>query len=166
MTIWRNLYDKENDNFIRLYEEEAGTNKLTSQVIYSIDEDSKGNLWVGTTEGLNKVNRETKKITNYYADGSPNSISDNFIYDIYADDKNNLWIATYSGGLNKLNIETNEMKYYYNDPKDENSIASDSINSIYKDKKNTIWIATSKGLSRLEEKDNKFINYNSKIYKL
>ena len=159
-----NLYDKENDNFIRLYEEEAGTNKLTSQIIYSIDEDSKGNLWVGTTEGLNKVNRETKKITNYYADGSPNSISDNFIYDIYADDKNNLWIATYSGGLNKLNIETNEMKYYYNDPKDENSIASDSINSIYKDKKNTIWIATSKGLSRLEENDNKFINYNSKIY--
>lgn len=159
-----NLYDKENDNFIRLYEEEAGTNKLTSQVIYSIDEDESGNLWVGTTDGLNKVNRETNEITNYYSDGSRNSISDNFIFDIYADDEKNLWIGTYSGGLNKLNIETNEIEYYKNNPSDENSIASDSINFIYKDNNNTIWVATSKGLSRLEDNDNKFINYKSKIY--
>ncbi len=159
-----NLYDRKNDNFIRLYEDEDRTNKLTSQFIYSIDEDTDGDLWIGTKEGLNKVNRETGEITNYYADGLSNSISDNFIYDLYADDNNNLWIGTYNGGLNKLNIETNTIEYYYNNPNNENSIASNSIRYIYKDKNKTIWIATTKGLSRLEKNDNKFINYRSRIY--
>ena len=160
-----NLYDKENDNFIRVYEDEENNNKLSSQIIYSIDEDLNGDLWIGTKDnGLNKVNRETGKIINYYADGLSNSISDNYIYDLYVDDNNNLWIATYNSGLNKLNIETNVMEYYINDPNDSNSIASNSIRYIYKDSNKTILIATSEGLSILEENENKFINYKAKIY--
>lgn len=159
-----NLYDKEKDNFIRLYSDEDINNKLSSQVIYAIDEDLEGNLWVGTKDrGLNKVNRKTGEITYYYADGLSNSISDNFIYDLYLDG-NNLWIGTYNGGLNKLNIETNNIEHYSNNPNDSSSIASNSIRNIYKDKNKTVWIATNKGLSRLDEKDNKFINYTSRIY--
>ena len=158
-----NIYDETNDNFIRLYKDENNDEKLTNQFIYSVVEDLNGDLWIGTKNGLNKVNRKTNEITNYFANGLSNSISDNFIFDLYVDDENNLWIGTYNGGLNKLTIDTNEIKYYKNNPSDENSIASNSIRNMYKDKNKTIWIATSKGLSRLDEND-KFVNYNSRIY--
>ncbi|MCF0148811.1 MAG: histidine kinase [Clostridium sp.] len=159
-----NLYDKEKDNFIRLYSDKDINNKLSSQIIYAIDKDLDGNLWIGTKDrGLNKVNKKTGEITYYFADGLSNSISDNFIYDLYIDG-NNLWIGTYNGGLNKLNIETNNIEHYSNNPNDSRSIASNTIKNVYKDKNKTIWIATDKGLSRLEEKENKFINYTSRIY--
>lgn len=159
-----NLYDKKNDNFIRVYGQEDDKNCLTSQFIFSIEEDLYGNLWAGTKSGLNRINKITGEITNYYANGLSNSISDNYIYKLYADDKDNLWIGTYSGGLDKLNIPTNKIEHYKNDPSDESSIASNSIRYVLKDSNNIIWVATSAGLSRLDEKNNKFINYKSKIY--
>lgn len=161
-----NLYDEESDNFIRLYGDNDSENKLTSQFIYAIAEDKDKNLWIGTKDGLNKVDRKTNKITNYYADGLTNSITENFIYSLYVDDSNNLWIGTYSGGLNKLNINTGEMEYYLHDSKDKNSIVSNSIRDILVDSHGITWIATSEGLSRLNNNEDKFINYKSKIYDL
>ncbi|MDV4151466.1 two-component regulator propeller domain-containing protein [Clostridium sp. AL.422] len=159
-----NLYDKRNDNFIRIYGESDDNNNLTSQDIYSIDEDLYGDLWIGTKEGLNKVNRKTNEITNYYANGLSNSISENFIFKIYADDSNNLWIGTYDSGLDKLDIETNKIEHYKHDPSDDNSISGNSIRYILKDSNNKVWVATNNGLSMLEEENNGFINYRSKIY--
>ena len=159
-----NLYDKESDNFIRLYEDSDINNKLTSQFIYTLTEDKNKNLWVGTEEGLNKIDRSTGKITNYYSDSSKNSISDNFIYDLYVDSDNNLWIATYEDGLNKLNIETNEIERYYFDKNNINSIPSNCIRYIYKDTDNNIWIGTTKGLSKYNYSDNNFSNYKSHVY--
>lgn len=159
-----NLYDRKNNNFIRVYDNNYGDNNLTSQFIYSIVEDKNKDLWIGTEEGLNKVNRKTNEITNYYADGLSNSITDNFIYKLYVDDLNNLWIGTDSGGLNKLNIDTNTMDFYVNDPENDKSIAGNSIRYILKDSNDIIWIATNNGLSRLNEKSNSFTNYTSKIY--
>ncbi|WP_288222329.1 two-component regulator propeller domain-containing protein [uncultured Clostridium sp.] len=158
-----NLYDKENDNFIRVYGEDSEY-KLTSQFIYSITEDKNGDLWVGTEEGLNKVSRKTNKIIKYYADGLSNSITDDFIYKLYVDTMNNLWIGTYSGGLNKLNIDTNKIEYYLNNPNNDKSIASNSIRDILMDSDGIVWVATDNGLSRLNNKNNSFINYKSKVY--
>ena len=159
-----NLYDKENDNFIRVYEDDGSNNRLTNQFIYAIDEDVNGDLWIGTKEGLNKINRKTNEITNYYADGSDNSISDDFIYTLYADNLNNIWIGTDDGGLNKLDIDTGKIEYYLNDPNNDKSIASNSIRDILIDSSGITWIATSNGLSRLNSENNTFINYQSKIY--
>ena len=159
-----NIYDEKNDNFTRAYENKYGENSLTSQFIYTIAEDKNKDLWIGTEDGLNRVNRKTNTITKYYADGLSNSITDNFIYKLYVDDLNNLWIGTYNGGLNKLNIYTNKMDFYINNPKDSKSIAGNSIRYILKDSNDIIWVATNNGLSRLDEKNNSFTNYKSKIY--
>ena len=43
-------------------------------------------LWVGTSNGLNKIDLNTKSNKRYYSEGTPNSLPSNFIYDIYSYD--------------------------------------------------------------------------------
>lgn len=159
-----NLYNKEDDNFIRLYNSEDKKNSLSSQFVYSIVEDNYGNYWIGTDNGLNKIENNSQKIIKYYSDGGDNSINDNFIFKLYADNLDNLWIGTYNGGLNKLDLKTNKIEKFENDPNDDTSIAGNFIRYILRDSRNELWIATNNGLSRLNEEENKFINYKSKIY--
>ena len=127
-------------------------------------EDNYGNYWIGTDNGLNKIENNSQKIIKYYSDGGDNSINDNFIFKLYADNLDNLWIGTYNGGLNKLDLKTNKIEKFENDPNDDTSIAGNFIRYILRDSRNELWIATNNGLSRLNEEENKFINYKSKIY--
>ncbi|WP_322382307.1 two-component regulator propeller domain-containing protein, partial [Clostridium perfringens] len=122
-----NIYNKDRDNFERLYNSSEEKSSLSSQFVYSIVEDSYGNLWVGTEDGLNKIVNSSKEIIKYYSNESVNSISDNFIFKLYADKSDNLWIGTYSGGLNKLNLKTNEIETFINDPKKDSSIPGNFV---------------------------------------
>ncbi|WP_411168961.1 two-component regulator propeller domain-containing protein [Clostridium sp. MB05] len=159
-----NIYNKESDNFERLYNSSEEKSSLSSQFVYSIVEDSYGNLWVGTEDGLNKIVNSSKEIIKYYSNESVNSISDNFIFKLYADKSDNLWIGTYSGGLNKLNLKTNEIETFINDPKKDSSIPGNFVRYILRDSRGLLWVATNNGLSRFDENEKKFITYESKIY--
>ena len=159
-----NIYDKENDNFKRVYGNEDGENTLSSQAVYSIVEDKNNNFWIGTDNGLNKVESKTGRITNYYAEDGKNTISDNFIYKLYMDDLNNLWIGTDSQGLNKLDIDKGKFEIFLNDKDDKNSIGGNSIPYILKDRNSNLWVATNNGLSKYDEKNNNFITYVNKVY--
>lgn len=161
-----NKYDKSSDNFKRVYNSENAKDSLSNQFIYSIAQDHNGDYWIGTEFGLNKIIAKTNEIVKYYKNTNENSISDNFIYSLYADNSNNIWIGTYTGGLNKLNVDTNEIKVYKEDEKDSSSIAGNFIKYIIKDNRDFLWVATNDGLSMLDESEskNKFINYKSKKY--
>lgn len=72
---------------------------LSQSVVNCVFQDSKGYLWIGTQDGLNKFNGETFDIFNYNPHDT-NSISNNWIYSITEDQNSDLWIGT-KGGLNK-----------------------------------------------------------------
>ena len=63
---------------------------LNDKVVYSLAEDKKGNIWVGTENGgLNYLNRLTGKYTKYPFDAhNINSSRSNNIKSIAVDEKN------------------------------------------------------------------------------
>lgn len=72
---------------------------LSQSVVNCIFQDSKGFVWIGTQNGLNRFNGETFNVfTTNPADSL--SISNNWIYAITEDLNGNLWIGT-KDGLNK-----------------------------------------------------------------
>lgn len=75
-------------------------------VIYSIFEDSDGNIWLGTKgDGLIRMKPEGDgwQWTRFQRDRSKrNSISSNNIYSIAQDHDGRIWIGTYGGGLSML----------------------------------------------------------------
>jgi len=72
---------------------------LSQSVVNCIFEDSKGYIWFGTQNGLNKYNGYTFEVFTYNPDDT-NSIANNWINGIAEDKETNLWIAT-KGGLVK-----------------------------------------------------------------
>ncbi|WP_338791641.1 two-component regulator propeller domain-containing protein [Bernardetia sp. MNP-M8] len=73
---------------------------ISSNVIRTIAEDSQGNLWLGTTNGLNKMDKETQTFEYW---GERNELANNAIYAILVDKKDNLWISTNRGIFKFLN---------------------------------------------------------------
>ena len=157
-----NVYNEETNKFDRVLEKDT---ELISQFIYSIDEDSEENLWIGTKKGISKVSKNFKVIKNYPIGDEKKFIGNSEIYNVYCDnEKNEVWFGTLSSGLYKVNIKTDETTGYFSNVDDPNSIPSSSIGAITKDSKGSIWIGTSKGLAKYNEKEDNFYIYSNKLY--
>ncbi len=135
------------------------TNKsLKSNMILAIDEDSEGNIWVGTYgRGLSRVNPQTGHVTNYdFQDLLPNKIKFNDVVAIEIDGDDNMWIANWYYILKvKLNDLTNNIDNVVCYPIDEQQIKErDYINDIHEDKLGNIWIGSNFNVRRLIEERN------------
>ena len=134
------------------------TLSLSGNVIYSIFEDSRKNLWIGTLgDGLNLFYRK-KNIFFRYKNIScdSNSISSNFIRKIFEDKKGRLWIAT-NNGLNKLNpLSGKFIRYYFSNNHPKKSKFADYLWDIEQTNDTTFWIATYEGLIRFNPETGNF----------
>ncbi|MDR2764127.1 MAG: helix-turn-helix domain-containing protein [Tannerella sp.] len=82
--------------------------RLPNDVVSCLKEDSKGNLWAGTQNGLVRMDRNRENIKLYgIKDGLPNSI----IAGIEEDSDSNLWITT-SDGLSMYHPESERFTNY------------------------------------------------------
>ncbi|HXB40587.1 MAG TPA: two-component regulator propeller domain-containing protein [Bacteroidia bacterium] len=73
--------------------------------VYSVTEDSRKNLWLGTDNGAYKISRE-----GFLHFDSKNGFTDNTVFNIYKDVENNLWFATDADGI--FNFRENTFTYY------------------------------------------------------
>jgi len=130
---------------------------LSQTSVSCLIQDSRGFLWIGTQDGLNKFDGYSfLNIKNEPSD--TNTLSDNSINCIYEDSDKNLWIGT-NAGLNKYNVYTEKFTHYLFDQDDLNSLREDEVYDVYQDKSGYIWIKTENYLSRLNLSSNKFRHY-------
>jgi len=134
------------------------TDGLSQNNVLCVIEDSRGFMWFGTRDGLNKY--DGYNFIRYRFDANdPHSISGNFIVDIAEDNNGDLWIATRNNGLNKYNRKTDRFTRYLASSK-PNNVSSNSLECLYKDHEGTIWIGTTDaGMSRLDPVTNTFSHY-------
>lgn len=81
---------------------------LSQSVVNCIFQDSRGFLWIGTQNGLNRFNGYKFEVYTYNPDDSC-SIPNNWIYAIAEDKDANLWIGT-KGGLVRYNRKDNRFE--------------------------------------------------------
>ncbi|MEO6187463.1 MAG: two-component regulator propeller domain-containing protein [Ginsengibacter sp.] len=124
---------------------------LSQSNVLCIIQDSRGFMWFGTRDGLNKY--DGYKFTVYRNDPkNKESISNNYIRDIKETGNGNLWIATAGGGLNYFDRSKNLFTIFKHDSKNEKSITSNFITAIQEDARGNLWIGTeSAGLNFLEK---------------
>ena len=148
------LYNMQKKEFTALNLPED--NSLTSHLVSDLMEDSKGNIWIATTNnGLNCLNQKTKKIKHFvFSISNTSSISSNQVNCIFEDNQNNLWVGT-NDGLNVMKQNTKSFKHFTT----LNGLAGNQIKSIVQDDANNIWIGTSNGCSVFNLTDSIFKNY-------
>lgn len=132
---------------------------LSELNVNTIFQDSRGFIWVGTRDGLNRFDGNKFKIfRNDIADST--SIGNNYINDIIEDKNGDLWIATVGGGLNRYDRKNNRFYRYLHKDKSVNSPASNYIIKLAFDKAGNLWIGNQKdGLDEYLIGQNKFVHY-------
>lgn len=125
---------------------------LSLSSVYCIYQDSKGFMWFGTEDGLNKF--DGKNITVYGATTDQHNILANkWIEQIYEDKSGVLWLGS-RGGLTKYNPRTGTFSPLQNNPEDISSLSNDTVTSITSDLLNTMWVGTAHGLNRIDRNNN------------
>jgi signal transduction histidine kinase/ligand-binding sensor domain-containing protein/DNA-binding response OmpR family regulator len=134
---------------------------LSQSTIYCIYQDSRGFLWFGTRDGLNKF--DGYKFTVYRNDPADSaSLSYNIVKSIKEDSNGNLWIGTLGGGLNKFDRNSEKFSRYNYSENNAQGLSSDLINCLIFDHAGNIWIGTSNGgLNLFEVSKNKFTYYKN-----
>ncbi len=131
-------------------------NGLSQIAVNAILQDSKGFLWFGTEDGLNRYDGYKFEIFKPEPNNK-NAIYDNFIWDLFEDSDNNIWIGTNSGGLNKYNYVTNSFKHFLQDSENKNTLSNNNVRVIYEDKHNILWIGYNNGmLDKFNKQKNSF----------
>lgn len=153
--------------FRHFFHDSSNTKSLSNNSINAIYQDNREQIWIGTHNGLNRLDLE-----NYSKNNSPifihyfnnpkdsNSISHKAIKAIVGDDEGNLWIGTLGGGLNKFNIKAREFKRFFNGNK---SRAGKYVLSLFIDQTGILWIGTyGGGLIKFDTNNETFIVYKNK----
>jgi ligand-binding sensor domain-containing protein/signal transduction histidine kinase len=145
------------------------TISLSHNSVFSIIEDKKGNLWVGTVGGgLNRLvpgdnEKDPATFMRYqHKPDDPKSLSHNIVRVVIEDDFGYLWIGTMGGGLNKFDPKTEIFINYQNRPDDRTSLTHNSIWSLYQDSRGKIWVGTfGGGLNKFDENTETFTSYRN-----
>ncbi len=135
---------------------------LSNNFIWSIQEDARGNLWIGTCSGgLNKFDPKTETFTSYqHQADNPQSLSNNFVWSVFEDSRGSLWIGTHGGGLNRFDRRTETFTRYMHQPDNPQGLSHNSVYSIFEDTGGSLWIGTlGGGLSKFDRKAEIFTRY-------
>lgn len=136
------------DSSFKIYNEANG---LASNFIISICEDNKGNLVIGTEDGLSIFN-EDHVIANYYHEPDNQlSVSSNEIRPVLADENGNVFIGTANTGIDYFIPGKNVFFNYRAEDKTPFTINDNSIFSVYKDRSGIIWMGTNRGLNKIKK---------------
>ncbi len=126
------------------------SNGLSQNNVFCLMKDSRGFLWIGTGEGLNRDNGYKFK-TFTHKPRSKNSLSSNTIWCLHEDKLGNILIGTRKG-LNIYTPKTEKFTLYNKDESKSVGLSDDDIRSIAGYSSTEFWIGTYKGLNLFNSK--------------
>ncbi len=122
---------------------------LSLSSVYNIYQDSKGFMWFGTEDGLNKYDGQS--ITVYGASTDQHYILANkWIELVYEDKSGMIWLGS-RGGLTMYNPRRGVFTILKHDPGSATSLSNDTVTAIIADLQNDVWVGTFRGLNRIDK---------------
>lgn len=113
-------------------------------LVRQIYEDSRGNLWAATSNGIYHYLRHEDKVEQYTTGNSKTqSIGSNNTTSVFEDSKGRIWVTT-ANGFSLFNEETQS----FNRITTENGLPSNIVYRIVEDEAHNFWLSTANGLVR------------------
>jgi PAS domain S-box-containing protein len=166
------IYNPEANRF-KLYRPIPGNpDSISSEIVITIYEDSRKELWIATLGGLNRYNRKTGKFQVYmHEPGNPKTIPSTSDYSpgIFEDSEGKFWVGSaVPASLSLFDREKGEViKSYMHNPADPESLPdAQQINHIIEDRNdsNIFWMGTFKGLVKFDKRTEKFTTFGSQTH--
>jgi ligand-binding sensor domain-containing protein/signal transduction histidine kinase len=137
------------------YEHHVDERHVSNNVMSTIYEDSKGNIWTGSNAELNLYDLKTRKRKRYYV-GSLNDSTTvgGYVNCILEDKKGRLWVGA-SNGLHWLRDKEYVGRYSTKD-----GLPNNIVRGMLEDNKGNLWLSTTQGLSVFNPESKVFKNYD------
>ena len=146
------ILDESTNRFENLKSSRNDPRSISDDRVLSIHEDSLGQVWIGTENGLNFFDVNKKEFERFFVErGDQHGLTSNIIWSFHEDSENNLWVGSEGGGLLKWPVEQRERRVpHFEDVTDRFSLPSASIYGIQQDSNGWIWVSHNKGITRFE----------------
>ncbi|MCK5825159.1 MAG: response regulator [Ichthyobacteriaceae bacterium] len=142
---------------------------ITDNDVYSIYQDYKDNLWVGTSQTLNKIDlaKKTTKTLNNYKIIKHNisyeyskKLSAKLIGNIVETKNHDLWLGSFDYKISKYDVAKNKFLNYHHNPSDKTSFSGWSTRAICVTKSDEVYVGGyNMGLYKLNEDGKSFKHY-------
>ncbi len=137
------------------YGKNSGTPSSNTNALYT---DSNGNVWVGSTEGLQVITTKGDTLVLKASSFPSKGLSDNDVLSFEEDNENQMWIGTRNGGLNILEMapflskKSDFLVKWFLPKGDGSSVFNRTVSSIKMDKDGNMWLGTATGLNFVNPK--------------
>ena len=139
------LLQKPNFSLKRYLPKNDGSS-IYNRTVSSLKMDRDGNMWIGTSTGLNFVNPQGEPVKLLKRNiASLETLGHNRIGALTESSEGKIWIGTDGAGLDLFDPKTGKFEHYLNDPKNLSSLSNNYIISLYEDTKNRLWVGTYQG---------------------
>lgn len=153
-----NVYKKLSNQFEHYTKKEvADSSSLASEKVMTFAEDANENLWIGTLNGINIMNKDKKVVAHY---NYPQNKVHYKILSLYKSSDGLIWIGSWGNGANFFDPSTETFSETFNteNERNETTIAGNTVLSIKEDRKKNIWFATLNGISIYQPEVDSFTN--------
>lgn len=122
-------------------------------------EDNEGSIWIGTFNGLNKID-PAGNISCYKKGNQPGNLKHSSIFSLYKDSQGTVWVGTYYGGVQYFNPRQDIFRHYSENINRADCLSFFFIGNMVEDKRGDIWICTEGGgLNYLDRETRLFTHY-------
>lgn len=148
--------------FVNYQSQPGNPNSLTHSNVLSVVEDGHRNLWVGTRNGLNYIDRQRDKITRYRPDDTnTTSLPSPSVNALVLGDDGDLWAGTGWDGIGRLDVKTQTFRQYRTDEANKYSLFNREVWSFLKGSDGAIWVGTNMGgVHRYRPETDDFFRYH------
>lgn len=110
--------------------------------ITCIKKDKAGNIWVGTTKGLNRFDQHTGKFSSVL------DVNASAVFFIFEDSRSNVWVGTYRSGLYVYNKQSGLFSLF----NDSTGLINNNllVRGMTEDSAHLLWLNTDAGFIRLD----------------
>lgn len=116
----------------------------------ALHHDAQGHLWIGTTDGLQRVDTTTGQVTTYRPDPQvSHTLSGSYAQAVYHDRAGTLWVGT-NNGIDKQSATTQPFESYQLRPTAGRvSLLGNRTNALLVDEQNQLWLSNHHDVHRL-----------------
>ena len=146
-----------------LFNHLTDANGLSQSSVTCIFQDSKGFMWFGTQDGLNRYDGYNFKV--FKNDPSDTtSLSENFIFSIYEIPSGQLYIETQSGILHQYNARTESFRVVNREKTNLNTARFNTVSALLQETSGVTWtggLSRATGLKRTDTKTGQTVIYKN-----
>lgn len=122
------------------YQDTYSKGNLSSNLVWSIYEDNDGQIWVGTSSGLDRFEKRRNSFQCVL------KANVNSLHESTKVSSNSLWVGSYGDGVFLMDKSTYKTINFST----ENGLSNNNINGILEDENGKIWLGTEKGICSID----------------